>query len=680
MTSRQPSSSAARFPSQRSLPPNYTSIRDILDESLPVGRLVSVIGLVKDRRVPIPTGSTDWKASITIFDKSIDGEYDNGLNINIFRHEHEMPQPNSRDVVVVVSAKVQFYRGQVSLLTNRRTIIHVYKASKIPSPPSSAKLALEPPNRPNDEPPKAEEHEYVSWLYHSIDRGPVPPTPEFTIQLEQSANVKNKFRTLDCVEEGKFYDVIVNVVRDPFEQMDKTTLWISDYTENEGFFKFSWDGADTSEGRDGDPYGYTTKHIVPKGWPGPYGRRSMQVTCFGIHAEFINKEVKAGSWVQLRNLQVKYGHNASNLEGYLREDRTNYNPGLRVDLLSVDDPSNIDSRLKDAIRRKRDYEKAVKKQKKSFAADKADNASNGKGSGKRKAEDQGHQNSKTKRAGKRAQKFKMIQEREQEKEQERLEKLGLHDLIKCENDDQPVWSIPSIAEPIPWKTTVDGEEVTLTLPFSCVQYRANVRVVDFRPNKLEKFATWRKSNEYDMLSDGGDSSDSESESDEDQGTLDRYAGQKIWEWRFALQLEEADPKHKGEGDKIWVVVDNNEAQLLLNLDASDLRADPKSLDNLREQLFTLWGNLEECKRQDLQNRLKNQKRVAAQQPPDSTPPRPTSSHGARGGNAGSTVSNKPFACCIRQYGVKVAEEDPRKANAGEGHRWERVFGLFGTKI
>jgi len=42
--------------------------------------------------------------------------------------------------------------------------------------------------------------------------------------------------------------------------------------------------------------------------------------------------------------------------------------------------------------------------------------------------------------------------------------------------------------------------------------------------------------------------------------------------------------------------------------------------------------------------------------------------------------NKPFTCCIKQYGVKVEEKDPLKADAGNGQRWQRVFGLFGTFI
>jgi hypothetical protein len=51
-------------------------------------------------------------------------------------------------------------------------------------------------------------------------------------------------------------------------------------------------------------------------------------------------------------------------------------------------------------------------------------------------------------------------------------------------------------------------------------------------------------------------------------------------------------------------------------------------------------------------------------------------------NSGTILAlkNKAFTCCIRQYGVKVDEDDPAKADAGDEQRWQRVFGLFGTQI
>lgn len=42
--------------------------------------------------------------------------------------------------------------------------------------------------------------------------------------------------------------------------------------------------------------------------------------------------------------------------------------------------------------------------------------------------------------------------------------------------------------------------------------------------------------------------------------------------------------------------------------------------------------------------------------------------------------NKAFTCCVVEYGIKVDEEDPSKADAGEGKRYQRMYGLFGTQI
>ena len=44
------------------------------------------------------------------------------------------------------------------------------------------------------------------------------------------------------------------------------------------------------------------------------------------------------------------------------------------------------------------------------------------------------------------------------------------------------------------------------------------------------------------------------------------------------------------------------------------------------------------------------------------------------------VSNKAFTCCIKQYGAMVNEDNPSKANAGNGKKWKRMFALYGTQI
>ncbi|KAI1761443.1 hypothetical protein GGR53DRAFT_505755 [Hypoxylon sp. FL1150] len=673
-------------------PPSYVTIREILEQTIAPGKFVNVIGLVKDRRSPIQTGGSDWKSALTIYDKSIEHE-DAGLLINVFRPQSAMPEPGARDVVVARSIKVQNYRNEVSLITNRVTSLHVYSALNIPKPPKTAKQALEyTEKKERGWTPGDEEHAYVAWLYHSIDKDAVPDATTFTSRVDQSRNIREKFQVLSNVQEGQFYDIIGRVVKDPFDQMDKATLWISDYTENDAFYKFSWDPEEASKVKEGDPYGYTTMNNPEASkWPGPYGKRSIQVTCFGLHAEFVNKEVKAGTWVRLRNLQVKYGHNSNNLEGFLREDRYSYGSGVQVDIYSLDDPENADDRLKAALRRKRDYEKNAKKQLKSIISNKrkADGQQEG------KLNSRGRRTEKRSKAESKDRKFKEVEELESARVQRKEEELGINKIIKCDHSDQVTYPVSFIVEPLPYETTVDKKEVTLTLPYAVAKYRANVRVVDFQPSKLEDFATWRKTGEYDCLSQC--SSDSDPDLDEDMGTLDRFTGTKIWEWNFALQLEEADPKEKSGNDRIWVVVGNQQGQLLTDLTATDLRANPDDLNQLREQLFKLWGNLEELKQKEAQRQQAEaqrqkaiQKRIAAQQPPESSPPRQSTYDQAQAAkntkdnntNNGreAALSNKPFTCCIHQYGIEVPEENPRKANAGDGKRYKKVFGLYGTKI
>jgi protection of telomeres protein 1 len=143
--------------------------------------------------------------------------------------------------------------------------------------------------------------------------------------------------------------------------------------------------------------------------------------------------------------------------------------------------------------------------------------------------------------------------------------------------------LSSVAEPLSWPTTIDGVEVTLSLPFVCAKYRSNVRVVDFWPHKLEDFASWRKNTEFDALSNNS-ASETDSE-DEDDGASEDYQGRKIWEWRFALKLEEYDPKQKDTPPRLWVLVDNIEAQMLVSLDACEYVKMPTSITIFTLRLF-----------------------------------------------------------------------------------------------
>jgi protection-of-telomeres protein 1 len=138
-------------------------------------------------------------------------------------------------------------------------------------------------------------------------------------------------------------------------------------------------------------------------------------------------------------------------------------------------------------------------------------------------------------------------------------------LVKAHHKDKPTTPIAQILK--------RHEAVQLdtgagyTLPFVNTKFKANVRVVDFWPHKLEDFCVGRRATEYDILSDASSGEGTDREEDmrkfrEGKG----YGGKKKWEWRFALQVEQAG-KVKGP-EKIWLLVDNMSAQMLFGEDAT----------------------------------------------------------------------------------------------------------------
>lgn len=348
-----------------------------------------------------------------------------------------MPRPDAGDVVVVHAAKVQARNG-ISLITNRQTEIRIYSAVQIPKPPKSASQALQPPCGPNRWTPDATINEYVSWLYHSTNKFNIPNQDEFRVKIESSLNVREKFSTLEKVQESRFYDIIVQVIKDPFDQGDRMNFWVTDYTENDNFFLFSWNGPSRSDGADYDRNLYTTvKNGDSYNWPGPFGKRSMQVTSWEPHATYVRDNVKAGDWVWLRNVHVKFGHNSANLEGSLHADRMRGK--IQVSVLQITDNNILDSRLKEAIRRKLNYERAKKQQQKSYEAN---GHRDGSGAGtKRKAESV--EPAKMSRRERRKLQIAEVDKKHEEQEKKKEEQMGLN---KHSKSPHPVSLVSQIKE------------------------------------------------------------------------------------------------------------------------------------------------------------------------------------------------------------------------------------------
>lgn len=679
-------------PSEPSLPPKFINLQAILEEDVSLGSLVNVVGVVKDWRLPIPTGGTgelhlfavpiqsrlsntlaDHKSSIALYDLSIEDE-NNGLEFVIFRPEACMPQVDVGDVVLVTAAKVQKYQSNpFSLITNHATSIRVYKASKIPKHPQSAKIALEPASKRDGHVPSPEETAYVSHIHHKIDKCFLPEETKFQARAAQSLNTRRKFGLLKDVEAGKFYDLIVHVAREPYAGFDLATLYVSDYTENTHFHPKAWEGL--SELASGvDPYGYTTggANIPREDWIGPYGKKSLQVTCFEPHASYIRDEVKAGQWVSLRNVQIKYGRDGQFLEGFMRG-----NPTINVYVLDTGDPDTIDPNLKEALRRCRDYHKMKKRQIKEVKSAQIAGL-------KRRASASSGQEAPPINGKERRREARRAIKRQGADEpldkQEPQPNLNHH--VTCETRDAPNSTIASILRPTVHEITTKNQNTTLVLPFICAKFKASARVVDFFPASLEDFAYGRRQTEYDVLSDNEEDSEGPSSSDDEETSR----SQRVWEWRFALQLEDPTPSDHAKGaappPRLWVLVDNLEAQCLTGLDAADLRQDTDMLNKLRKRMFTLWGNLEELKTQAAGRKQMEQETedgnhhrfrgAGKSQPRLPKPPLQSSHPEIEGEGDGKAVSNIPFTCCIKQYGVYEGKER-------EG-RWVRCFGLFGTKI
>lgn len=94
----------------------------------------------------------------------------------------------------------------------------------------------------------------------------------------------------------------------------------------------------------------------------------------------------------------------------------------------------------------------------------------------------------------------------------------------------------------------------------------------------------------------------------------------------------------------------------------------------------LWGNLEERKRK-LAEREAHRVEARGDLPADdSDDDEPQGTSNGNGAEPLEELVNRPFSCCLMQYGVKTAEDNPEKADAGEGRRWKRRFALFGTRI
>ena len=465
------------------------------------------------------------------------------------------------------------WSGQISLLTSHASELFIMAASQVPKSLDECHKAIWVSYPPGRRIPTPHETRCAMQAKLDIHEMEVPSTRSFEVRVTQAANVKDKFSLLKDIKPDCYYNLIAQVVR-LFEGSSGTvTLYVTDYTAHSNFYDYSWKQENTTTGREGDEYGYLkhkNKSASTSTWPGPFGKLAIQLTLFDAHAEFAREKVKPDDWLLLKNVQIRFGKMGGCIEGYLRGEGDKVNVEV---MLPSDQPDEIDSRLKAAVGRKRDYTKKFDKQKEKYIREVADTGN------KRKANEENVKetyNARKRRTDRRAAGFKQAalieaklretQDLNENGESKvlRIEIKTEQHAVKCSFPDISTLGLEQILKPIKHIINVETKQEVI-LPFVNGKYRANVRVVGYFPHKVEDFAVGRRITEYDMLSDYSGGEDTDREEDRRIFKDGKGFGKKKWEWRFALEVEDAGPKLPKP--RTWLVVDNLAAQGLLDMDA-----------------------------------------------------------------------------------------------------------------
>ncbi|KAF8421034.1 hypothetical protein EV426DRAFT_225812 [Tirmania nivea] len=623
-----------------------------------IGNLINVIGVVVDLRPPTLTKRDEYMITFTLCDKT-KSLVENGLIVRYFhRIKDDLPEIQGLDDVVVLrNIKMTEFGGKniaISHFTSSWIVGYqspIRKEFIIKS--SGSKV-------------KATSSEMVTinilrefWKSRGGAASSRGVNPVALPKMEEQNSHKRKFAHIKDLQFDHFYDLMGEVVK-TFPGNGSFTIYLTDYTRSPNLHCYEWPnlGERRKDSSEDDRHFYTgRKGNSSSKWSGPFGQYTLQITLWDVHADAARKIVRDGCLLNLKNVRAKRNADGK-MEGALHGDRKFPD---RVDISVVKD-------LKDPLvallsRRKVEYQRRSESERLEYEET------------LRKESEQ-------------------IEEREQEEKKE-AERLNEYIITRKAN------GVPSILV----GDILNPADINLKeTPYINRNYRTICRVVDFLPHKLEQFcvpkevkpkATHSTVNDYGQImnvySDGtrkpafGDEDDHEGDDDDVPASQ-----RKEWEFKFALLVEGED------GATMRLMVDDKSAQFLLNMDATDLKADPCALAELREKLYILWGDLEERKSRKLK-RLEKRKDGTGKEP-DSRKRKSTSfkqqskkrHKSNKNGNEDCTTGDsddsddkdenglivgrsKYFSALVREYGVK------RTNGEGETY-WQRMFGLFGVMI
>src|SRR5436853_7359268 len=121
------------------------------------------------------------------------------------------------------------WNGQVSLLANWGSTIHVFHAAMIPPWPKTNLCVASKANPGGKSSVSTTEMEYAAWLFHHIDKALFPEADEFREKSLNAMKKKEKFSLLKDVIVDRFFDLMGEVIQ-IYESDGRVMMYISDYT------------------------------------------------------------------------------------------------------------------------------------------------------------------------------------------------------------------------------------------------------------------------------------------------------------------------------------------------------------------------------------------------------------------------------------------------------------------
>lgn len=703
------------------LPSGFTDLHTAWNANIPPGGQgrYNVMGVCVDYLDATKSGGTDYTMKFTLSDpRWLSGS---GVQFRVFfKSEAEAPQiKNYGDIVLlreVVIKETPRY-GKVALSTWTTTWTVLERGSVRDSTNedgSDITVLVSPRNNARPQPPSPAEMKYVRALrdYEATIMHPAPP-PTTSLQVNNimrenggtPAATMTKFCLIKDItyptpNNGLLFVDLLGEVRRIYQNDYRTELSITDYTEHALLYDYSHSRNDNFD--PGDPYGYSSTESK---WPGPFGKQSLVVCCWDAQRSFANAHLKPGSFVHLKNIQISFDKNGTRLEGKSRGDQR-YPDKVNLQAFRPSDAEH-DERMKDLLRRKRDYEKYCDNSGIPFIRDPSSSKA-------KKATMTGHpqmdgtheapepRDSKNKRNRKKKEKQRAKAAAAAAANNPETTTISNTNSTNTRHTRSNIpnpqirtnatsaVSIPLhiILSPAPrTQTTLSGHK--WTAPFVNARYKTLIRAIDFFPDDLTQLTRWVRRNQYAGLDDeNSDMSDVDSDAsallgsdnnDESANERDGGDGDKKWEFRFALIVEEANPKaQKAEQRQtMQLIVSGSDAEYLLDEEACDLRRNTKALARVREKLFLLWGELGEVKERVLEEIKKTDEGDGGERMDVD-------------GEEGATIEEKvaremekvrgevksePFECFVDEYGVL------RDGCAGEKMEdWERCFRIVKTRI